>query len=119
MPIRPLLLATLMITFVQTPASGGSPNDITNQFRGIWSGHTGYKTVQLDFKNDAAFHWTSTAGDARGEGEGHIRKDGKKYLIDLPFIQREPLTIQIDSQGKSMKLTGQYGFELILLKKMK
>jgi hypothetical protein len=110
------ILGTHLI-FMQTSAWGRSPQDGCNQFQGIWNGRIDNKTVQLDIKADGTFHWTATVGGARGIGDSHIWKDGADYLIELQFIQRDPLKIQLTDDAKSLRLSSQTGVELILSSK--
>ena len=113
-PAVSLLVAGLMLVSMQLPAQGGPPRDGEGQFQGTWLGRIGDKTVRLEIATNGALHWTATAGQARGEGADRIRWNGSAYVVDLPFVQRAPLGIELIEDGKALRLSGQAGAEWIV-----
>ncbi|MGH7152987.1 MAG: hypothetical protein ACREF3_03585 [Acetobacteraceae bacterium] len=83
-------------------------------FQGVWSGRAGLFTVELDIDATGAFRWTSTFSNARAEGQDLITKSGYNYLIVLPFIQQQPLSMHLGRDKKSLTLIGESGIILHL-----
>ena len=108
-------IATALLLILTEGLSGAKPTqEEYRQFRGSWSGPTASMVVRLDITGGGEFHWTASSGQALAEGSGRVRKEGTKYLIELPFIQREPLLMRLADKSKLLKLLGQDGVVIAL-----
>lgn len=112
-----LLSFALSMAVTAPSQAGDSATSHYQRYQGLWAGKAGYFTVELDIAADGSFHWASEAGNARGIGRGQIAGKSDSARIELAFIQKEPLRISLSEGSKSLKLSGDGGFEMVLLRK--
>jgi hypothetical protein len=106
--------AVTLAVMLFAAAPRAASQDEFRQFQGVWAGSSGATELELYIGATGQVDWVASIGNARGEGNAALRRDGSDYVVSVSFLQPAPLRLQLSEAGKALNVSGRAGTRLVL-----
>jgi hypothetical protein len=114
------ILAALLTAASPAAARDDAGADDVKPFVGSWVGRAPQtQLLTLNVHADSSYTWELRSENyaAQSIAVKAIKKDGDVFVIVQPVREQEPLRLEVAADGKSLKLKGEKGLEVVLGKK--